>query len=152
MMNALINYFKVLFTGAWSLLSGMAVTLRYMFKPVTTVQYPRRSLPLPEAYRGHIEFKTFADIGSHHCVACGECMRTCPSGVIKVQGLKSEASDHNRAQFYFIDYARCSFCGLCVRVCPQQTLQFSKEYEQVGVSPGVGVVDLIGREQKEGRA
>jgi NADH-quinone oxidoreductase subunit I len=148
-MNAFKNYFKELFSGAWSLVAGLAVTIRYMFKPVATVQYPRRKLALPEAYRGHIEFKKFADTNSHHCVACGECARTCPSKVIKVQGLKAEAADDNHPRFYIIDYSRCSFCGLCVQVCPQKTLQFSQEYEQVGDCPWVGVVDLIARMQKD---
>jgi len=152
MMNSFITYIKDLFSGAWSLATGLAVTLRYMFKPVTTVQYPRQKLPLPEAHRGHIELKKFAETGTHHCVACGECMRTCPSGVIKVQGFKTQAADYNRAQFYFIDFSRCSFCGLCVQVCPQQTLRFSGEYEQVGDHPGVSVVDLIARLQKEAQA
>jgi hypothetical protein len=39
-----------------------------------------------------------------------------------------------------------------VQVCPQQTLQFSGEYEQVGDRPGVSVVDLIARLQKEAQA
>ncbi len=35
------QYFTTLFTGAKSLLIGMKVTLREMFKPIVTVQYPR---------------------------------------------------------------------------------------------------------------
>ncbi len=148
-MNAFITYIKDLFTGAWSLAAGLAVTLRYMFKPVATVQYPRQKLALPDAFRGHIALKTLAETRSHGCVACGECARTCPSKVIKVQGRKERAARPNRAQFYFIDFSRCSFCGLCVQVCPQQTLEFSMDYEQVGTSPCVGVVDLIARLQKD---
>ena len=144
-MEALVQYFKTLILGAWSLAAGMGVTIRYMFKPVATVQYPRQRLPLPEAYRGHIELKWEPGQNDHLCVACGECQRTCPSGVIKVQGLKKEASDHNQARYYFIDYSRCSFCGLCVEVCPRGALAFSMEYEQAPRSRYEIVVDLIGR-------
>ncbi|MEW5911601.1 MAG: NADH-quinone oxidoreductase subunit I [Thermodesulfobacteriota bacterium] len=149
-MNALARYIKEVLTGAWSLAAGMSVTLRYMFKPVATVQYPRQALPLPEAFRGHIELRRFAETGSHGCVACGECFRTCPSGVIKVQGLKQEADQPNRAAFYFIDFSRCSLCGLCVEVCPECALAFSTEYEEVGVSRYSTVKDLLARLESQG--
>ena len=150
-MDALAQYFKNLILGAWSLVAGLGVTIRYMFKPVTTVQYPRARLPLPEAYRGHIELRRDPGQADHLCVACGECQRTCPSGVIKVQGLKQEASDHNRARYYFIDYSRCSFCGLCVEVCPKKAITFSMEYEQAPRSRYELVVDLIGRYRQGGK-
>ena len=149
-MNALARYLKDLVIGAWSLAAGMGVTIRYMFKPVATVQYPRQRLPLPEAYRGHIELVPAE--GGHRCLACGECWRTCPSGVIKVQGLKSQASDHNRARYFFIDFSRCSLCGLCVEVCPERALRFSREYEQAEISRYGAVVDLMSRLQAGGRS
>lgn len=144
-MGALAQYFKNIIWGGWSLIAGLGVTIRYMFKPVITVQYPRKRMPLPDAYRGHIELRRDPGQKEHLCVACGECQRTCPSGVIKVQGLKKEASDHNRARYYFIDYSRCSFCGLCVEVCPKKAITFSREYEQAPRSRYEIVVDLIGR-------
>lgn len=143
-MNPLLAYVREVVGGAWSLMTGMGITLRYMFKPVTTVQYPRQRLPLPAAFRGPIELVR-APEGGHLCVACGECFRTCPSGVIKVQGCKTRAAGHNRARFYFIDFARCSLCGLCVEVCPEGALTFSRDYEQCGLSSLVGVQDLMAR-------
>ncbi len=149
-MSGLGQYIAHLFSGAWSLAAGMGVTIRYMFKPVATVQYPRERLALPEAFRGHIELIPAQD--GHRCVACGECHRTCPSGVIKVQGLKQQASDHNRARYFFIDFSRCSLCGLCVEVCPEKALRFSSEYEQVWPSRYGSVVDLMARLQAGGGA
>lgn len=145
-MNPVARYFRDIVTGAWSLVSGMAVTIRYMFKPVVTVQYPRKHLTLPAAYRGHIELRTFPETGHHGCVACGECSRICPSGVIKVQGQKENASARNQACFYFIEYSRCSLCGLCVETCPQQALQFSREYDQAGSGRYYAVSDLMARQ------
>ena len=142
-MNALFGYFQKILSGAWSLVAGMGVTLRYMFKPTVTVQYPRKRLELPEAYRGHIELVTYPDLHSHHCVACGLCFRVCPSNVIKVQGLKEGASGFNRARFFLIDFSRCSLCGLCVEVCPVDALKMSREYEGAGRSRFSAVMDLI---------
>ena len=142
-MNPIFGYFEDILSGAWSLVAGMGVTLRYMFKPTVTVQYPRKRLELPEAHRGHIELVTFEDRHSHHCVACGLCFRVCPSNVIKVQGLKERASGLNRARFFLIDFSRCSLCGLCVEVCPENALKLSNEYEQAGRSRYSAVLDLI---------
>lgn len=147
-MNPLLAYARAVVAGAWSLATGMGVTLRYMFKPVTTVQYPRARLPLPGAFRGPIELVRLEG-GGHRCVACGECFRTCPSGVIKVQGLKTRAADRNQARFYYIDFARCSLCGLCVEVCPENAISFSRDYEQCGLSPWLGVQDLMARLKEE---
>jgi NADH-quinone oxidoreductase subunit I len=36
----------------WELLSGMALTLRYMFKPAVTVNYPYEKGPLSPRFRG----------------------------------------------------------------------------------------------------
>jgi NADH-quinone oxidoreductase subunit I len=149
-MSGLGGYISDIISGAWSLVAGMGVTIRYMFKPVATVQYPRHSLELPEAYRGHIEL--VSSEGSHLCVACGECCRTCPSGVIKVQGLKQQASDHNRARYFFIDFSRCSLCGLCVEVCPEKALRFSREYDQAWPSRYGSVMDLMARLNAAGEA
>ena len=77
--------------GSWSLISGMAVTIRRYGRRNVTTQYPRQRLQMSLSYRGHIEFKRFEGTGSHDCVACGTCVRFCPTNVIKVQGEKAQA-------------------------------------------------------------
>jgi NADH-quinone oxidoreductase subunit I len=147
-MTALGAYIGRVLTGGWSLAAGMAVTIRYMLRPVATVQYPRQHMELPQAFRGHIELACKS--GNHLCVACGECFRTCPSGVIKVQGHKVQAGAPNRARYFIIDFSRCSLCGLCVEVCPEKALLFSSEYEDAGTSRYLGVVDLMKRFERGG--
>jgi len=149
-MPGLGAYLRRVVEGGWSLAAGMGVTIRYMVRPVATVQYPRSRIALPEAYRGHIELARHG--GVHACVACGECYRTCPSGVIKVQGHKVMAGAPNRARFFVIDFSRCSLCGLCVEVCPEKALAFSRQYEDTGGSRYLGVVDLIERLERGGVA
>jgi NADH-quinone oxidoreductase subunit I len=140
-----MNALKEIMVGGWSLIAGMSVTIRRIYRPVVTVQYPRRHLRMSPAYRGHIEFKRFPETGTHNCVACGTCMRLCPTDVIKVQGEKSHAHDEKRATFYFIDFSHCSLCGLCVVNCPTKTLTFSDEYEMAHYCRWEGVVDLVQR-------
>ena len=140
-----MGYWRDIVSGGLSLIEGMGVTVRRLWRPVVTVQYPRDRLELSPAFRGHTELKRFVDTGTHRCIACGACERECPSGVIKVQGIKSHAKSTKTATHYFIDFSRCSLCGLCVEICPTETLQFSTEYQMTGENRWDGVIDLIAR-------
>jgi NADH-quinone oxidoreductase subunit I len=143
-----MSYWKDIIDGGWSLVEGMKVTVRRLFKPVVTVQYPRKQLKMSAAYRGHIEFKRFEHTGTHRCIACGTCQRTCPSQLIKVQGIKEHAYKPKIATHYFIDYTKCSLCGLCVECCPTETLQYSREFQMEGSSRWDSVIDLVARLEK----
>lgn len=140
-----MSYWKEIIEGGWSLVEGMRVTARRLFMPLVTVQYPRKRITMSSAYRGHIEIKRSPESDTHRCVACGTCQRACPSGVIRVQGVKEHARSPKVLTHYFIDYSRCSLCGLCVESCPTQTIRFSKEFELEGQSRWDGVVDLVAR-------
>jgi len=140
-----MSYWKEIVVGGWSLVEGMRVTVKRLVRPVVTVQYPRRELMLSPAYRGHIELKEFPETGTHRCIACGTCQRACPTGVIKVQGVKNHARGPKVATHYVIDFTRCSLCGLCVESCPTETLKYSKEYQLEGQSRWDGVIDLMAR-------
>lgn len=138
-----MRYLKELYEGGTSLVEGMKVTIRRLFHPLVTVQYPRKAIPLSPAYRGHTELKIFEATGTHDCIACGTCERMCPSGVIKVEGVKTEPKGPKVASLYVIDFSKCSLCGICVEVCPTHTLQFSREYELVGETRADCVIDLL---------
>ena len=144
-----MSYFKEIFYGGLSLLEGMAVTFRRLFRPLVTVQYPRKFMEISPAYRGHIEFKIFEDTGTHRCIACGTCERMCPSAVIRVQGVKEHAKGPKVATHYVIDFSKCSLCGLCVESCPTETLQYSREYQLVGETQWDCVIDVIARAEKK---
>ena len=145
-----IQYIREILIGAKSLAIGMWVTLKRLFTRIVTVQYPRQKLVMTPNFRGHIEFIRFDDNKSHHCVACGLCVRTCPSHVIKLQGEKAKAGERKHGRQYFIDFTKCSLCGLCVDVCPEKTLTFSHEYELAFHSRWDGVIDTMRRlEEKQ---
>lgn len=140
-----MDYWKEIVVGGWSLIQGLGVTFKRLFQPIVTVQYPRKELTLSPAFRGHIELILFPETGTHKCIACGQCERTCPTGVIKVQGEKLQAKGSKVGTHYVIDFTKCSLCGLCVEVCPTKTLKFSREYALVGESRWDGVYDLMER-------
>jgi NADH-quinone oxidoreductase subunit I len=143
--NGFILYFQEIITGSKSLVVGLWITLKRLFSPIVTVQYPRQKLTMTPNFRGHIEAIRFDDTKTHHCVACGLCARICPSHVIKLQGEKTKAGDKKFGRQYIIDFSKCSHCGLCVDVCPEQTLKFSHEYELVYYSRWETVIDLMRR-------
>ena len=139
----MVAYFKEIFVGLWSLLAGMAVTIRYFVKPIVTVQYPREKLTMTAKYRGHIELLLDPETGTHSCTACGMCVRTCPSNLITVEGVKVKKK--KLPTKHVIDYSYCSLCGLCLEVCPTKALRFSNQYRLAGYSREDSVIDLLAR-------
>ncbi len=144
-----MGYFKDIFDGGLSLVEGMGVTVRRLFRPLVTVQYPRKKIPLSSAYRGHIELKIFEETGTHKCIVCLNCEKICPSGVIKVRGEKLKEKGPKTLTGYAIDFSICSLCGLCVEICPTSTLQYSREYELVGETRADCQIDLLERLSKQ---
>ncbi len=139
----MMTYFKEVASGFWSLLAGMAVTIRYFVKPVVTVQYPRQKIPMSPAYRGYPQLIIDPETHTHRCIACEMCSRTCPSQLITVEGAKFPGEKQKRSTKYIHEHYYCSLCGLCIEVCPTSALEYSKEYRMVGFSRQDAVIDHL---------
>lgn len=147
----MMTYFKEIVVGFWSLLAGMAVTIRYFVKPIVTVQYPRQKLEMTPAYRGHTEFILHDDTATHSCIACEMCSRICPSKLITLEGVKVDAKKKLPSK-YVIEYQYCSLCGLCIESCPTNALKWSNEYRMANFHREDNVIDLLARLQDQQRA
>lgn len=123
-----------LFTGFWSLIVGMKITLQQFFKPQVTVHYPHQALKMPKRYRGHIVLVKDAITGKSVCVACKACEKACPSDCIVVDGIKKEGEKRKSVTKFMLDYTRCSLCGACVEVCPVDALAYSRNYNLASTS------------------
>ncbi|HMU42608.1 MAG TPA: NADH-quinone oxidoreductase subunit NuoI [Ignavibacteriaceae bacterium] len=110
------------------IIKGLALTLKTMFKPKYTMEYPEVKFDPPASYRGRpvlVQEKT----GQERCVACGLCSRVCPSLAIEVQASETEFEKERYPVKFEINMLRCIFCGFCEEVCPEEAIVMSKDYE-----------------------
>lgn len=109
---------------------GLALTLKTMFKPKFTMEYPEVKFLPPSSYRGRPVLVEEAG-GEERCVACGLCARVCPALAIEVQAAETEREKERYPERFEINMLRCIFCGFCEEVCPEEAIIMSKDYEMV---------------------
>jgi NADH-quinone oxidoreductase subunit I len=109
------------------ILKGLLVTLRQMFKPKFTRQYPEEIWTPPSSYRGRPVL--VQEQGVERCVACGLCARVCPALAIEVQAAETDDEKERYPIVFEINMLRCIFCGFCEEACPEEAIVMSKEYE-----------------------
>ena len=70
---------------------GMAVTLRNMFAPKVTRQYPEVRPEIPDRWRGRLDL-IYDPFGEHKCEVCFQCAQVCPVEAIDMSGFDSEGN------------------------------------------------------------
>jgi NADH-quinone oxidoreductase chain I len=136
------KYFSELATGAQSLVAGFIVTFKALVSPVVTVQYPREKCTVGKGYRGHPQL-VMDETGRPKCIACGSCMRLCPSQCFTVQGEKKEGDKRKYPTVFKLDFTRCSLCGTCSEVCPVAAIEYSDIYALAGFAREEFQYDLL---------
>ncbi len=112
------------------ILKGMWLTLKNMFRPNVTMEYPEVKFEPPASYRGR-PVLVQEENGVERCVACGLCARVCPALAIEVQASETELEKERYPIKFEINMLRCIFCGFCEEVCPEEAIVMSKDYELV---------------------
>ncbi|MCF8262656.1 MAG: NADH-quinone oxidoreductase subunit NuoI [Melioribacteraceae bacterium] len=110
--------------------NGLMLTLKNMFRPNVTMQYPEQKFIPPASYRGRPVLVKEND-DTERCVACGLCSRVCPALAIEVQPDETALEKERFPKLFEINMLRCIFCGFCEEVCPEEAIVMSKDYELV---------------------
>lgn len=132
-MSSISKYFKGLFGGIGSLITGMRVTLKELFTKKITQQYPenRDTLVISDRFKA-VLVMPHDENNEHACTACGICQMNCPNGTIKVLSKTIETEEGKKKKIldaHIYDQGMCTFCNLCVLTCPQDAIIFSNEFE-----------------------
>ena len=120
------------------LLSGMWLTLSYVFKPKVTINYPYEKGPLSPRFRGEHALRRYPN-GEERCIACKLCEAVCPAMAITIES--AERQDANgqtsrRTTRYDIDLTKCIFCGFCEEACPVDAIVETRILEYHGEKRG----------------
>jgi len=117
-----------------SIFTGMGITMRHLFQPSVTLQYPDEREELPPGARAQLY------VNIDDCIGCNLCARACPVNCIDIETVKAtddvdlgKTSTGNPKRFWLtrfnIDMAKCMYCDLCVHPCPTDCIYMIPEYE-----------------------
>ncbi len=107
--------------------SGMWLTLKYMFKPKVTINYPYEKGPLSPRFRGEHALRRYPN-GEERCIACKLCEAICPAQAITIEA-EPRADGSRRTTRYDIDMTKCIYCGFCEEACPVDAIVEGPNFE-----------------------
>lgn len=110
------------------LMAGMWLTLRYMFRPKVTLNYPYEKGPLSPRFRGEHALRCYSN-GEERCIACKLCEAVCPAQAITIEAGPRENDGSRRTTRYDIDMTKCIFCGFCEEACPVDAIVEGPNFE-----------------------
>src|SRR5580692_10972676 len=117
---------------------GLKITLKHLFTPNETMEYPEQRPAIPPGYRG-VPTLVKDPNGREKCVSCQLCEFVCPPKAIRItpgsipEGAPNEQVE-KAPQAFDIDMLRCIYCGLCEEVCPEEAIFLHKQYSMSGYS------------------
>lgn len=109
------------------LVSGLALTFRYMFKPTVTLNYPYEKGPISPRFRGEHALRRYPN-GEERCIACKLCEAICPAQAITIEA-EPRVDGSRRTTRYDIDMVKCIYCGYCQEACPVDAIVEGPNFE-----------------------
>ena len=109
------------------LVSGLWLTLRYMFRPKATLNYPYEKGPISPRFRGEHALRRYPN-GEERCIACKLCEAVCPALAITIEAEPREDGSRSTTR-YDIDMVKCIYCGFCAEACPVDAIVEGPNFE-----------------------
>jgi NADH-quinone oxidoreductase subunit I len=108
--------------------SALALSVRYMFKPRATLNYPHEKGPLSPRFRGEHALRRYPN-GEERCIACKLCEAICPAQAITIEAGPRRNDGTRRTTRYDIDMVKCIYCGMCQEACPVDAIVEGPNFE-----------------------
>ncbi len=108
-------------------IGGLALTLRYFFRPKVTLNYPYEKGPISPRFRGEHALRRYPN-GEERCIACKLCEAICPAQAITIEA-EPRDDGSRRTTRYDIDMTKCIYCGLCQEACPVDAIVEGPNFE-----------------------
>ena len=124
-MSALLRSAKSLLLLEF--IAGLALTLKYFFRPKVTLNYPYEKGPLSPRFRGEHALRRYPN-GEERCIACKLCEAICPAQAITIEA-EPRDDGSRRTTRYDIDMTKCIYCGLCQEACPVDAIVEGPNFE-----------------------
>ena len=109
------------------LLRGLILTLRYMFRPKVTLNYPFEKGPLSPRFKGELALRRYAN-GEERCIACKLCEAACPALAITIEA-EPRADGSRRTTRFDVDMTKCIYVGYCEEACPVDAIVMGPNFE-----------------------
>jgi len=109
------------------LVKGLSLTLKYLFKPKVTINYPYEKNPISSRFRGEHALRRYPN-GEERCIACKLCEAVCPAQAIVIEA-EPRTDGSRRTTRYDIDMTKCIYCGFCQEACPVDAIVEGPNFE-----------------------
>ena len=106
---------------------GLYLTLKYLFKPKVTINYPFEKSKISPRFKGEHALRRYEN-GEERCIACKLCEAVCPAQAITIEAEVREDGSR-RTTKYDIDMTKCIYCGLCQEACPVDAIVEGPNFE-----------------------
>jgi NADH-quinone oxidoreductase subunit I len=117
-----------------AIFAGLQTTVKHLFQPRITQQFPEQKPKLPANYRG-VHRLNRDEQGRVKCVACYMCSTACPARCIDIVAAPSPWPDREKyPEVFVIDELRCIYCGMCEQACPVDAIELTTLYDLTGMS------------------
>jgi NADH-quinone oxidoreductase subunit I len=159
------DLFQEAYTGLKSLVIGLGITGKAFCQPQITVIYPKEEVDNLSSFRGHVELVGKDDDPAvPRCVACGACVKACPSNCLSIlcpvaakEGQEGAAVVMGPAPqkgsktpgAVIVDFSLCSLCGQCAKACPVDSLRFSDNPYMTALDRREFRIDLLARLKRQ---